>query len=119
MSGHTKGPWGFSEFHGTEERNKEAIALGLKPVPNVNNEGQRFIMAGIGDDRKRIALVDCQTEFKRGKGHETECAERDANARLIAAAPDLLEALQYARRFVKDCDTAYIDAAIRKATGES
>lgn len=42
-----------------------------------------------------------------------------ANARLIAAAPDLLEALQYARRFLKaqDHDVAFVDAAIAKATG--
>jgi len=31
-------------------------------------------------------------------------------------APELLEALKYARRFVKDADTDYIDNAIKKAT---
>jgi len=34
------------------------------------------------------------TRFKRGQGYKTECAERDANASLIAAAPDLLAALK-------------------------
>lgn len=43
-----------------------------------------------------------------------------ANGRLIAAAPELLEALRYARRFVdpENCDVAFIDAAIAKARGE-
>ena len=46
--------------------------------------------------------------------------EGKANARLIAAAPDLLDALLYARRFLKpkEVDMAFIDAAIAKATGE-
>ena len=57
---------------------------------------------------------------------------REANARLIAAAPDLLAALHLALPFIEDCamDDCYkpgyvnkaiatIRAAIKKATGES
>lgn len=43
---------------------------------------------------------------------------REGNARLCAAAPDLLEALKYVRRFVNasEVDIAFINAAIAKAT---
>jgi hypothetical protein len=58
------------------------------------NDGQRYIMAGSGDEHRRVALVDRQSDYKRGKGHEGECPERDANARLIASAPQLVEALR-------------------------
>lgn len=45
--------------------------------------------------------------------------EAERVARLIAAAPDLLEALIYARRFLKagDHDTEFVDGAIAKARG--
>lgn len=38
-------------------------------------------------------------------------------AKIMAAAPDLLEALKYARRFLRgiDHDVDYVDAAIAKA----
>ena len=47
--------------------------------------------------------------------------EWKANARLIAAAPELLEALKLARSIIghpDDAHTQMIDAAIAKATGE-
>ena len=56
-----------------------------------------------------------------------ECVHGEANARLIAAAPELLEALQHIRRCIPfggfaqihhDSSTCeQIDAAIAKATG--
>jgi len=47
-------------------------------------------------------------------------AEHIANAQLIAAAPDLLAALKYARRFLRseDHDVAYIDSTIAKAEAQ-
>jgi hypothetical protein len=60
---------------------------------------------------------------------ETICAEHEANARLIAAAPELLEALhsilEHSREFgdIEDCETMLariedkVRAAIAKAEG--
>ena len=58
------------------------------------------------------------------KLREVGMAEAEANGRLIAAAPELLEALVVAKEALKTTTTAFpatfriIDAAIRKAKGE-
>lgn len=98
------------------------------------NDGAAPILL-IGDDGEasdRVALVDMVTKAKRGEGWKTPCPTRDQRARLIAAAPDLLEALRWAlaelrgqTRYDEDvadeqCDNCYklADAAIAKATKE-
>lgn len=89
---HTDKPWWFSKYMSSQEDTKKMVELGLEPTQAISNDGSRYLMAGDRDgDYKRIALVDCQTAFKRGKGYQTACAERDANALLMSAAPDLLE----------------------------
>lgn len=47
--------------------------------------------------------------------------DNQANANVLVAAPDLLEALVYARRFLRpiDHDTEYVDSIIAKARGAS
>ena len=50
--------------------------------------------------------------------HGTE--NREANAHLIAASPEMYEALKYARRFLnpEDHDLDFIDKALKKAEGK-
>jgi len=52
-----------------------------------------------------------------GIAHGPRSVESEANTKLITAAPELLEALKYARRFLKkeDVDVCFIDAAIARA----
>lgn len=95
MSNHTPGPWTVGMF--------------------LTNGGQKPVVSA---DR-RIALADSQTDFERGQGWQHECAEREANARLIAAAPDMLAILQRLRDsfpgYIPDFIEA-VNAAIDKAT---
>jgi len=58
-------------------------------------------------------IADCR---KSGLSDE----ENSANAHLIAAAPEMYEALKYARRFLnpKDQDVDFIDKALNKAEGK-
>ena len=57
-----------------------------------------------------------QDDYGDHNGYPRE--QRLADAKLIAAAPDLLKALKYAVRFLKkeECDVEYIESAIKKAT---
>lgn len=57
----------------------------------------------------------------RGAHDEKEAAVRNANARLIAAAPELLQACQRALHWIRplaDPDAEFIREAIAKATGK-
>ena len=60
---------------------------------NLTNQGQRPIVSA-DEDGLRIALVDLQSETVRKNAWQADDPEREANAALIAAAPELLEALE-------------------------
>jgi len=60
----------------------------------LNNNGSRTVMAGEADDALPVCEVGAHIQCKRGTGHRADCPVREANARLISAAPDLLAALK-------------------------
>jgi len=92
---HTPGPWHWSDRY-----------------PMVSSGEKTWSL--IGEDGYGILSCDGVENSPQGLNDE-------ANARLIAAAPDLLEAIQGIRSFVEmfNGDLTKIDAAIAKATGES
>lgn len=57
--------------------------LGIDPTPMMGNNGERYITGPDGG----LAHVLPTVQPKRGKGYGHVDEERDANARLIAAAP--------------------------------
>ena len=86
---HTPGPWRFKEYVEFPADVKEEWERSGREIPRfrfLTNDGQAAITSDHADNA--IAYVQCQTKFKRGMGHKAECEMRDANARLIAAAPE-------------------------------
>lgn len=114
----TPGPWRIARFSGSGEAMRE-------------NDGAWMISGPDGP----VGRATMQAAAKRGQGHSTPDPEGEANARLIAAAPELLEALRRLRDYNrgepcpmhprpisgKGCECAVNQAsdAIAKATGDS
>ena len=122
---HTPGPWRFKEYVEFPADVKEELERSGREIPRfrfLTNDGQAAITSDHADNA--IAYVQCQTKFKRGMGHKAECEMRDANARLIAAAPELLEVLKAFPGFIDDATIGddWIErawAAIAKAEGRA
>lgn len=112
---HTPGPWEVAVYGMSPETVEKLRECGIEPTRILTNDGQVPIMAGAGEDKDRIALVDCQTVYKRGQGHKAECEVRDANARLIAAAPTMYDFIE-AKAKAGDSEAIKIMEAINANT---
>lgn len=87
---HTPGPWAVSPLY---------LEHGF-----CANDGSIVIMADSDDGTFPVAAAGPVASFKRGQGHKLIDAGRDANARLIASAPDLLAALKAWERAIPRVD---------------
>lgn len=130
---HTPAPWNFRKWSQSDEEIEQMKKFSMNPTPSQTNEGQVFVSceAGGPDEHTNICLVTTRTRAKKkSEQWMHQCEERDANARLIAAAPKLLEALIAARseiwELVHHCTSdekykeqyGFIDEIIAKAKGE-
>ena len=81
----TPGPWRAVVYTVDDKTVEKMRQLDMEPLRALTNDGEVSVMA----DGQLVAHVACQADYKRGQGHTAECAERDANARLIALAPTM------------------------------
>ncbi|NTG07110.1 hypothetical protein [Rhizobium rhizogenes] len=106
MSKHTPGPWEVEDPMGAE--------IGLS-----------IVQAGLKTYEWEFIAMVCQStagDELMGRQRFISPKEQEANACLIAAAPELLECLKDARRLLSDqeaIDLVHLDEVIAKAEGRS
>lgn len=107
MSAHTPGPWA------------------IDPDPTKSNELNGICVTRASDVGKGSWLPIAEVRGERFPPLYDDNSQAQANARLIAAAPELLKTLQRAERCIsgytassqKECGLEAIRAVIAKATG--
>lgn len=98
---HTPGPWRISE---------QSSTIIKRDFRFIGDEGGELVASAHGMD---------------GSGFYVSCADAEANARLIAAAPDLLAALIYYRDNCTGAEPSIsafhqmLDQSVAKATGSA
>lgn len=91
---HTPGPWNDNGLQGELDDDRDIQ---------------------IGSDHGNVAAASyCGAPYNSGKDDEARFATRDANARLIAAAPELLEACETALNALRSMYEAIDDGADAK-----
>ena len=117
---HTPGPWGPHAFNSGEP---QAVDMGA--------QGESFVAwsYSVGKGKKIIADVVAYSNGSRGEGYQRPSTreEAQANAALIASAPDLLEVATMVLETIdgggpvvtfQDTHIAQLRAAIAKATAQ-
>lgn len=89
MSKHTPGPWRTGSCDGSMIWAREFRSIAWKDSPPTVNQGEGAIVAVVEDPT--FGKIE---RLRPGERFEDIRAEAEANARLIAAAPDMLEALR-------------------------
>lgn len=123
---HTPGPW----FWSVNEKSKSIQITAMDGMGTTVMDFQRWGMQHATprfNDKSaggEVSLMKCAIDYSSpilGREHHAEWFKglNHPDAQLMIAAPDLLEALKYAKRFLKsdDVDMAFIDSAIAKAEG--
>lgn len=120
---HTPGPWAISIIGGEESPAPEGLTeaqrqrwdaiMAQQRRPFRHNDGSFNIIAGQGDERFPVATAVLRVEKKRGQSHTIEDPEAEANARLIAAAPELLEALKETVAQLRQSPIAWADPILK------
>ena len=89
-----------------------------KHTPGPYVMGEAGLILTDSPDRNIRFVANVRRHGSGAYGSPEMNKEDIATGILLAAAPELLEALIYVRRFITDdqCDLQYIDAAISKAT---
>lgn len=115
MRKHTPGPWVAESYNGKDwEIKSENMPTYRQIVPTCSDPAEA----------KVYVCTFKRSEYESSRDHHAEgqrllSETNAANARLIAAAPEMLECLEEVREhlFQLDVSTIFIDELISKATG--